>query len=186
MSEIDREADEGSAAARRGAAELLPLVYDELRRLAAGCMALERNDHTLDATALVHEAYLRLGEATFSTRSGFIRAAGVAMQRILVDHARQRRAVKRTAAPAHHAAFSERIIATDPDTLLTIDEVITRLATTDAEAAEIARLRLFVGLSVEDAGDALGISRASAYRDWAYARALLTTVLNVDENPPKV
>ncbi|HEX3151733.1 MAG TPA: ECF-type sigma factor [Gemmataceae bacterium] len=164
---------------------MLPLVYDELRRLAASRMTLERSDHTLDATALVHEAYLRLGAATFSTKSGFIRAAGVAMQRILVDHARQRRAAKRTGTPAHEALHADRVIVTDPDTLLTIDEAIAKLAATDAAAAEIARLRLFVGLSVEEAGDALGLSRASAYRDWTYARAVLTAALTFEENLPK-
>jgi RNA polymerase sigma factor (TIGR02999 family) len=173
--------------APRPAADLFPAVYDELRRLAAGKLAAERPGHTLDATALVHEAFLRLadrrgqpgGSPAFDTRSQFFRAAAEAMRRILVDHARKRRADKRGgAAKRFDLSESDRVIVPDPDTLLAVDEALAKLAAEDAGSADVARLRLFAGLSVEDASDALGISRATAFRDWAYARAYLTAALS--------
>ena len=155
-----------------------PVVYDELRRLAAARLAHEAAGHSLDATALVHEAYLRLGEAAFADRSDFFRAAAVAMQRILVDHARGRKAARR--------GGGARTVALDdvgdgrtenPDFLLDVAEALDRLAAEDPGSAEVARHRLFAGLSIEDAAEALGISRASAYREWAYARSWLATAL---------
>jgi RNA polymerase sigma factor (TIGR02999 family) len=155
-----------------------PRVYDELKVLAAARLAGEAPGHTLDATALVHEAYLRLGDASFADRSGFFRAAAVAMQRILVDHARRRRAAKRGAG-GRTLAFTdeEPVQAADPDVVLDIDEALTRLAIEDPSSAEVARLRLFGGLSIEEAAEAMGISRATAFREWAYARAWLATAL---------
>jgi RNA polymerase sigma factor (TIGR02999 family) len=155
-----------------------PVVYDELRRLAAAKLAGEPAGHTLDATALVHEAYLRLGGAAFSDRDGFLRAAAVAMQRILVDHARRKRAAKRGGYARQFAlGEADRVIVSDPDTLLDIDAVLTRLAAEDTTSADVARFRLFAGLSIDEAAAALGLSRATAFREWAYARSWLTTAL---------
>ncbi|MBL8824626.1 MAG: RNA polymerase subunit sigma [Planctomycetia bacterium] len=157
----------------------LPQVYDELRRLAAAKLAHERIGHTLDATALVHEAWLKLGAESFTSRSSFLRAAAVAMQRVLVDHARAKKAEKRGGDGRHfEISENDRIYSTDPDTILAVNEAMERLAIEDPEVVEIARLRLFAGLSIEDAAEALGISRATAFRDWSFARAWLTTALS--------
>ncbi len=158
--------------------EMWPKVYDELRRLAAAKLAGEPAGHTLDATALVHEAYLRLGDAAFGGRSGFFRAAAVAMQRILVDHARRKRAAKRGGIARQFTLVeADRVIVSDPDTLLDIDEALARLAEEDPASADVARLRLFAGLSIDEAAGALGVSRATAFREWAYARSWLTAAL---------
>ena len=184
MNEVSRilaSIDQGDSQA---AQQLLPLVYDELRKLAAVKLAHEKPGHTLDATALVHEAFLRLGgEQTFTTKSAFLRAAAESMRRILVDHARKKRAEKRGGkGQRFELSEADRVALPDPDTLLAVDEALTQLAIEDAAAAEIARLRLFAGLSVEDAADTLSISRATAFRDWAYARAFLTAALAGEQN----
>lgn len=172
-----------------GAAEkLLPLVYDELRRLAAAQMAHERPGHTLDATALVHEAYLRLvGPADgkgWRDRGHFLSAAAEAMRRVLVDQARRKRAEKRGGGGQRfELSEADRVVIPDPDTLLTVDEALQRLSAEDSEAAAVARLRLFAGLSIEEAAAALGVSRATAFRDWSYARAVLSAALGDDKNP---
>jgi RNA polymerase sigma factor (TIGR02999 family) len=166
----------------QAADRLLPLVYDELRRLAARQLAHEAPGQTLDATALVHEAYLRLVGADpdrpWEGRSHFFAAAAEAMRRILVDRARHKRARKR-GGPARRFELSEadRVVVPDPDALLAVDEALTLLAAEDAQAADLARLRLFAGLSVEEAAAALGMSRATAFRDWAYARAWIAAKL---------
>ena len=154
-------------------------VYDTLRRLAAAKLASEPAGHTLEATALVHEAYLKLrGIPGLADRAAFFRTAAEAMRRILVDHARRKRAEKRGGAGKRFdIAEGDRVIVPDPDTLLAIDEALGRLEAEDPDAAAIARLRLFAGLSVEEAAEAQGVSRATAYRDWSYARAWLTTAL---------
>jgi RNA polymerase sigma factor (TIGR02999 family) len=158
--------------------DLLPAVYDELRRLAAAQLAREPDGHTLDATALVHEAYLKLQAVSFESRSDFFRAAAVAMQRILVDHARAKRAEKRGGTGKRfEVAEGDRVLVSDPDTVLAVNEAVEALALDDPDSAEVARLRLFAGLTVDEAADALGVSRATAFRDWAYARAVLTTKL---------
>ena len=163
------------------AAGLFPTVYDELRRLAAAQLRAERPGHTLDATALVHEAYLRLGQsAAFASKSQFFRAAAEAMRRILVDHARKKQAGKRGGGRRFELSEADRVLVPDPDTLLAVDEALERLAAEDAGAADLARLRLFAGLSVDEAAEALGVSRATAFRDWAYARAWLTAALAGD------
>jgi RNA polymerase sigma factor (TIGR02999 family) len=165
------------------AADLFPAVYDELRHLAAAKLAANPAGHTLDATALVHEAYLRLGSAPFATRSAFFRAAAEAMRRILVDHARKKRAQKRGGrGQRFELSEADRVIVPDPDTLLAIDEALTELAAEDPGSADLARLRLFAGLSVGQAARALGVSRAGAYRDGAYARAWLHACLR--DAPP--
>jgi RNA polymerase sigma factor (TIGR02999 family) len=158
---------------------LFPVVYDELRRLAAAKLAAEPAGHTLDATALVHEAYLRLaGPTSFETRTQFFRAAAESMRRILVDHARRKRASKRGGgAKRFDLAEADRVAVPDPATLLAIDEALAKLAAEDPASADVARLRLFAGLSVDETADALGVSRTTAFRDWAYARAWLTAAL---------
>jgi RNA polymerase sigma factor (TIGR02999 family) len=152
---------------------LLPLVYDELRKLAAAKLAREKPGQTLDATGLVHEAYLRLaGGRPFRDCGHFFAAAAEAMRRILVERARRKRAAKRGgAARRFELSEADRAVEPDPGTLLAVDEALTTLAAEDAAAADLARLRLFAGLSVEEAAAARGISRATAFRDWAYARA---------------
>ena len=166
------------------AGDLLPLVYDQLRSLAAARLAQEKPGQTLDATGLVHEAYLRLSAKTsFTSKSHFFRAAAEAMRCILVDQARKKQAEKRGGG-AHRLSVSEcnRVVSYAPDTLLTVDETLIALAAEDPSAAEVARLRLFAGLSIEEAAEALGISRATAFRDWAYVRAVLTAALTGDKN----
>jgi RNA polymerase sigma factor (TIGR02999 family) len=154
-------------------AELLPRVYDELRRLAAAKLAHEAPGHTLDATALVHEAYLKLGgEQSFSTQSSFIRAAAVAMQRVLVDHARAKRANKRGGQWKRVDLVDAQAPADDLD-LIALDEALAEFAVLDPEAAELIRLRYFTGLTIPRAAEAMGISARTADRAWAYGRAWL-------------
>ena len=174
------------AAIERGdplaAEQLLPLVYDELRRLAAQKLAQEKPGQTLQATALVHEAYLRLVDVKkaqkWNSRGHFFAAAAEAMRRILIDQARCKRADKR-------GGKGRRIPLDDADggftpqddELLAIDEALTLLAAEDPRAAQLIRLRHFAGLSVEDAAEVVGISRSVAYEHWAYARARLRCLL---------
>lgn len=162
----------------RAAEELLPLVYEELRKLAGAQMAQERPGQTLQATALVHEAYLRLvgGEPhmPWNSRGHFIAAAAEAMRRILVENARHKKTAKRGGTRNRiDLSQAEPLDQADPDALLDLDELLTKLAAEDPEAAKIAKLRIFTGLSVEAAAQALSTSRASAYRQWTYARAWL-------------
>ena len=158
---------------------LFPRVYEELKVLAAARLAREAPGHTLDATALVHEAYLRLGDASFADRSRLLSAAAAAMQRILVDHARRRRAAKRGAGGQDSRIHGSRANASrrSRTTVLDIDEALARLAIEDPSSAEVARIRLFGGLSIDEAALAMGVSRATAFREWAYARAWLATAL---------
>ena len=163
----------------QAAEQLLPLVYDELRKLAAARMAAENPGHTLNATALVHEAYLRLvGDQHFDDRGHFFAAAAEAMRRILVNHARDRKRLKR-AGGRRRLELLDQIgsVAEDPDLVLSLDELLTRLGEEDAVAARVAQLHLFAGLSVEETGEALGLSRAITYRNWKYARAWLREAL---------
>jgi len=163
----------------QAAEQLLPLVYDELRKLAAARMAAENPGHTLNATALVHEAYLRLvGDQHFDDRGHFFAAAAEAMRRILVNHARDRKRLKR-AGGRRRLELLDQIgsVAEDPDLVLSLDELLTRLGEEDGVAARVAQLHLFAGLSVEETGEALGLSRAMAYRNWKYARAWLREAL---------
>jgi RNA polymerase sigma factor (TIGR02999 family) len=180
MSDVTRLLDAARAGDRTAAAELLPLVYDELRTLAAARMSAEKPGHTLNATALVHEAYLRLvGDQQFHGRGHFFAAAAEAMRRILVDSARAKRAEKRGARPTQADLDPDRLSAGgfDPDRWIDLDEALTRFAGIDPTAAELAHLRIFGGLSVEEAGDALGLPRTTAFRTWTYARAWLTARL---------
>jgi len=159
--------------------QLLPLVYDELRKLAAARMAQERPDHSLDATGLVHEAYLRLiGDQQFDSRGHFFAAAAEAMRRILVNHARDRNRQKRSGGRVRLELLDQTAsLSDDPDLVMSLDQLLNGFAAEDSDAATIAQPHLFAGLSVEQAGEAMGQSRASAYRDWKYARAWLRTAL---------
>jgi RNA polymerase sigma factor (TIGR02999 family) len=161
------------------AAKLLPLVYDELRGLAAREMANEAAGHILDATDLVHEAYMRLvGDQQFDNRGHFFAAAAEAMRRILIENARSRGRLKRGGGRVRLELLDRaRSLAEDPDLLLSLDELLTRLGAEDPSAARVAGLHLLGGLSVEEAGEVLGLSRAVAYRNWKYARAWLRIAL---------
>jgi RNA polymerase sigma factor (TIGR02999 family) len=169
------------------AEQLLPLVYDELRRLAAQKLAHEKPGQTLEATALVHEAYLRLiGPADadrWRDRGHFFSAAAEAMRRILVDQARRKTAEKRGGGGKRfELSEADRVVIHDPDTLLTVDEALAQIANEDPDAAAVGQLRLFAGMSIEETAAALNVSRAAAYRDWAYVRAVLSAALNEDGN----
>jgi RNA polymerase sigma factor (TIGR02999 family) len=179
MPDVTRLLDAAAAGDRQAAADILPLVYEELRRLADARMAAEAPGHTLDATALVHEAYLRLvGDQRFDGRRHFFAAAGEAMRRVLVNHARGRNRLKRGGGRRRLALLEQgHTPAGDPDLVLTLDDLLTRLGAEDAAAARVAVLHLFAGLPVEEAAEALGMSRAAAYRDWKYARAWLRDAL---------
>jgi RNA polymerase sigma factor (TIGR02999 family) len=183
MSDVTRILSAIEAGEPHAAAQLLPLVYDELRKLAAQRVAQEKPGQTLQATALVHEAYLRLvgGDADvhWNSRGHFIAAAAEAMRRILVENARRKKTEKRGGERQRiDLSQAEPLDQADPDALLDLDELLTRLAGEDPEAAAIAKLRIFAGLSVEEAAQALSTPRASAYRQWTYARAWLHTRLS--------
>src|SRR5262249_30375662 len=179
MSEVTRLLHAAAAGDRQAAADLLPLVYDELRALAAARMAAEAPGQTLQPTALVHEAYLRLvGEQQFDGRGHFFAAAAEAMRRILVNHARDRKRLKRGGGRIRLELLDQAdSLAEGPDLILSLDDLLTRLGEEDATAARVAHLHLFGGLSVEEAGAAVGVSRAVAYRNWKYARAWLRDAL---------
>ena len=160
------------------AEQLLPLVYEHLKKLAAAKMAAERQDHTLQATALVHEAYLRLvgGEKAqhWDSRGHFFSAAAEAMRRILVEAARHK-AREKHGGHLQRVELGEADIAmtTSAGRLLEIHEALDKLAREDSQAAELVKLRYFAGLSVSEAADVLGVSRTIAYEHWSYARAWL-------------
>ena len=180
MSEVTRILDRVQRGDRQAAEELLPLVYEELRKLAAAQMAHEPAQ-TLQATALVHDAWLKLGGAghDWNSRGHFFAAAAEAMRRILVDRARRR-------SRQRHGAGLERVdldsvdlaaTTTDDDTLLRLDEALTRFAVEEPDKAELVKLRYFSRLSIPDTARALGISEATAKRHWTYARAWLYSEL---------
>ena len=163
----------------RAAGELLPLVYDELRRLAAQKMAHEAVGHTLQPTALVHEAWMRLGgndAPSFQNRAHFFGAAAEAMRRILIEHARRRLAAKRGAGVEVLDLDGLEISSpiADDDQLLAVNDALEKLATLDPRKAELVKLRYFVGMNFEETASALGIAVPTAKQWWAYARAWLT------------
>ena len=179
MSEVTRILSQIESGDPWSAGQLLPLVYDELRKLAAAKLAQEKPGQTLQATALVHEAYVRLvgsggGNQTWDNRGHFFAAAAEAMRRILVDQARRRKAAKR-GGEAHREELHESAIATTrpADELLAVDELLDRLAEIDPAAANLVKLRFFVGLNMSEVAEALGISVRSAHDIWAYARTWL-------------
>jgi RNA polymerase sigma factor (TIGR02999 family) len=180
--------NDASGGDRRAAEELLPLVYAELRALAARNMRQERSDHTLQATALVHEAYLRLVGARepvqWEGRLHFFAAAAQAMRRILVENARQRGRLKRSGA-AQRIDLEELNVTVDepPDDLLALDEALEEFAQKHPAEAQLVQLRYFAGLSRDQAAEALNISPATASRDWAFARAWLYKRITQSERP---
>ena len=161
----------------KAAGELLPLVYDELRKLAACKMASEAPGQTLQATALVHEAWLRLTggqEQAWDSRAHFFGAAAEAMRRILIENARRKKALRHGAGQARLDLQELEIAAPAPDDqMLAIDDALNKLAVLDKEKAELVKLRFFVGMTVEEAASVLRISEATAKRWWVYARAWL-------------
>ena len=167
-----------------GAAErVLPLVYEQLRELARARMARERKDHTLSATALVHEAYARLvggREIAWASRAQFFHAAAEAMRRILVEYARQHGAVKRGGDWTRCTRSVQELVAQDPGRFVSLEEAFRRLEGVDPRAAEVVRLRFYAGLSVEETASALGVSARSVNRDWEYARAWLLEAVEQD------
>ena len=173
-----------------GAADrLLPAVYDELRRLAASKLAGERAGHTLQATALVHEAYLRLlgGGQNWQGRRHFFGAAAEAMRRILVENARRRHSQKRGGAAAREDRELGQIAAPPEagsgEDLVALDEALDRLAAADPAAADLVKLRYFAGLTIPEVADVLGMAPRTADRLWAYARAWLRRELTADDEP---
>jgi RNA polymerase sigma factor (TIGR02999 family) len=167
------------------AEQLLPLVYDELRKLAAAKLTQEKPGQTLQATSLVHEAYIRLVDVPktqhWNSRGHFFGAAAEAMRRILVDQARRKQSHKHGGHGLRVSLDSADVgLTTPPDELLDIDEALTRLAVEDPEAARLIQLRYFAGLSIEDAAEVVGISRSTAYEHWSYARARLSTLLDAE------
>ncbi|MFG0273717.1 MAG: ECF-type sigma factor [Phycisphaerales bacterium] len=174
---------------RPDAAEaLLPLVYAQLRAIAQKRMAGERAGHTLEATALVHEAYMRLlgnQEIDWQSRGHFYGAAAEAMRRILIDHARKKGSQKRGGGRQPIAMNVVDLASEqDPGDILALDEAITTLAGEDHRAAEVVRLRFYAGLSVEETAAALGVSERTVMREWSYARARLYQLL-ADDNAPE-
>ncbi|HWN97612.1 MAG TPA: ECF-type sigma factor [Methylomirabilota bacterium] len=170
------------------AADLLPLVYEELRKLARARMSNELPNHTLQATALVHEAYLRLvgnDHSAWANRGHFFAAAAEAMRRILIDHARRRRAL-RHGGGKEHLPIEELSIAApaDDDELLAIHDALEKLAAHDAQKAELVKLKYFAGLTTQDAAGVLGLSEPTAKRHWAYARAWLFREIRRGQSSP--
>ena len=177
MSDVTRILNSASNGDARAANELLPLVYEELRKLAAAKMASENPGHTLQPTALVHEAWLRLaGDANrkWNDRTHFFAAAAEAMRRILVDNARRKRAQR-------HGGGQQRLelpdlaapSAPNDDQLLVVNDALDKFAALDPQKAELLKLRYFVGMTIEETSEALGISKATAKRHWDYAKAWL-------------
>ena len=178
MSEVTRILSAIEQGDPHAAEQLLPLVYDELRKLAAQRLAQEKPAQTLEATALVHEAYVRLVDVDnaqrWNSRGHFFAAAAEAMRRILVDRAREKRTQKRGGARKRLDVDARDVATTaTPDQLLAVDELLTQFTRRDPAAARLVELRYFAGLTVEEAGNALGMSTATAYRHWNYARAWL-------------
>ncbi|MFN0130461.1 MAG: ECF-type sigma factor [Verrucomicrobiales bacterium] len=158
----------------RAGEQLLPLVYEQLCRIATVQMGAERSGHTLQPTALVHEAWLRLGDGPFENRAHFFAAAAEAMRRILVDRARRKQRAKHGGGAAHLDFDGIEIAAPeDSDELLAIHDALDRLAAHDARKAELVKLRYFAGLSFEECAALLGVSVPTAKRNWRFARAWL-------------
>ena len=182
MNEITRVLNLMEQGQPQAAKELLPLVYEELRKLAAAKMAHESTGHTLQPTALVHEAWLRLGGSdapTFQNRAHFFGAAAEAMRRILIERARRRLAAKHGGgtAPVDLDEIEIPSPVADDDQLLAVNEALEKFSALDPRKAELVKLRYFVGMSFDEAATALGIAVPTAKQWWAYARAWLTVEL---------
>lgn len=179
MSDVTRLLEAVASGNQQAASELFPLVYEELRNLAQVKMAQERVGHTLSGTALVHEAYLRLvGQQKFEGVGHFFAAAAEAMRRILVNHARDRKRLKRGGdlKRVHPESLSDLASASDDD-LIGLDESLEQLAKEYPQAADIVKLRFFVGMTLSECAEALEISQRTADRQWAFARAWLFEAL---------
>ena len=188
MSDVTRILSALEQGDEKAAEQLLPLVYEELRRLAAQKLAQENPGQTLQATALVHEAYLRLVESEsarpWKGRAHFFRAAAEAMRRILVDRARQRLSQKRGGAWKKVELEAAAEVIEDPsDDVVAVNDALEQFAQHDPVKAELVKLRYFAGLSVEEAADLLGVSRATADRYWRYARTWLYCALTRQNAP---
>jgi RNA polymerase sigma factor (TIGR02999 family) len=189
MHEVTRILNELASGDGKAADELLPLVYRELRRLAAAKLARERAEQTLQATDLVHEAYLRLvgggAERSWDNRRHFFAAAAEAMRRILIERARRRQAA-RHGGGRRRIELDEGLAVQEPrDDLLALDEALTRLAEKQPIKAELVKLRFFAGLTTPEAAQALGISLATAERHWTFARTWLYAELGESDRSDK-
>lgn len=156
--------------------DLLPAVYEELKRMAQSKMARERPGHTLQATALVHEAWFRLGgpdKMGWQNRRHFFGAAAEAMRRILVDHARKRQSLKRGGGGQQELDDTPLVVTAPPDELLAVHESLDQLEAKDAQAAELVKLRYFIGMTMEEAANAMGLKKRTAESLWVYGRAWL-------------
>jgi RNA polymerase sigma factor (TIGR02999 family) len=183
MSEVTRILSEIEQGDPHAAEQLLPLVYEELRKLAAQKLAQEAPGQTLQATALVHEAYLRLVDAAkthhWDSRAHFFGAAAEAMRRLLIDNARRKQAEKHGGGWQRHDLLeAELAIDSTGDELFAVDEALSQLATREPVIARLVELRFFAGLTLAEAAKCLGISERTAYRHWAYARAWLRRELD--------
>jgi RNA polymerase sigma factor (TIGR02999 family) len=187
MHEVTRILSAMSQGDPQAAEQLLPLVYEELRRLAAEKMSQEKPGQTLQATALVHEAYLRLVDVDkaphWDNRRHFFAAAAEAMRRILVERARRKRR-KRHGGDCQRVDLDEAELAyhDNGEEILAIHEALDKLAAEDAEAAQLVQLRYFAGLSIEQAAETMGLPRSTAYAHWAFAKASLRVLLDVDSD----
>jgi RNA polymerase sigma factor (TIGR02999 family) len=184
MPDVTQILDQIQQGNRAAASELLPLVYAELRRLAIHRMSKEKPGLTLQPTALVHEAYIRLvGDAAvkWDGRAHFFAAAAEAMRRILIDNARRRKTLKQGGDISQRELADDDVVVTfdNTDELLDLDAALTKLAVTEPELATLVELRFFAGLTVEEAAQAMGISTRTVKRNWAFARAWLGREMNV-------
>jgi len=186
MSAVTVILDRATQGEAQAAQELLPLVYTELRKLAAARMADEQGTQTLQPTALVHEAWLRLvgsDQQAWKNRAHFFAAAAEAMRRILIDRARRKQALKRGARASHIDLDQvDAAVEADEETLLQVNEALEKLAARDPQSAELVKLRFFVGLDYSEAAEALGISQRTAKRCWTFARAWLYRELRSAES----
>jgi RNA polymerase sigma factor (TIGR02999 family) len=192
MTEFSKLLDAAAQGDARAADQLWALVYDELRQLAAQKLAHEKPGQTLDATALVNEAYLRLvvgpdqagaaAQPRWQNRGHFLAAAAEAMRRILIDNARRKKACKHGGGRRRVQLIEIPAAGHSPDDLLALDDALSQLAAEDPEAAQVVRLRFYAGRSVAETADDLGISRSQAYRQWRFACAWLHSSLNGEKS----
>lgn len=182
MSEVTRILSALEKGDLHAAEHLLPLVYEELRKLAAHKLAQEKPGQTFEATALVHEAYLRLVDQekaqSWNSRGHFFAAAAEAMRRILVEHARRKKSIKQGGGRRRlNLDRRDALAAAQPEDLLALDEILERLSSHDLQGGQMVKLHCFAGLTVEQAAQALGISRSKGYRLWTFVRAWLYSQL---------
>jgi RNA polymerase sigma factor (TIGR02999 family) len=190
MSDVTRILSKIESGDQQASEELLPLVYDELRKLAAARMANERADHTLQATALVHEAYVRLVDVdqaqAWNSRGHFFGAAGEAMRRILVDSARRKRQLKAGGGRQREELVDEELVGNSDslDQVLEVSDALEKLDSTDPKSAELVRLRFFAGLSMLEISEVLDRPLRTLEREWTYAKMWLWNELSITDTPP--